>query len=193
MSLKHEVQQQNWMCKRISIGGLTQDSSPTWQALWMETFAGSMSSLDRSNRTYIRKIGMLSQVTARLNRHSETVAVITVPWKLQKPWFPEQQQNSRWGSGFSLACGSLVLMSDGKDIAVCENMDSIGNTPGTGKHIQRNGPSKHGLQCSYTLTALILPLDISCGAGRYHQLPMWFFFFLLSWVVVSRLCHFTPG
>ena len=129
----------------------------------METFEGSMSSLDRSNRTDIRKVGMLHQLAARLNRHSETVAVITVPWKLQKPWFSEQQQqNSRCGSGFSVAFGSLVLVSDDKVIAVCENMDSTGSTPGTGKHIQRNGPSKHGHQCSQTLTALILPLDISC-------------------------------
>lgn len=73
-----------------------QDSSITWQALWMESFEGSMSSLDRRNRSDIRKVGMLHQLIARLTRHSETVAVITVPWKLQKPWFPEQQlQNSR--------------------------------------------------------------------------------------------------
>lgn len=61
----------------------------------MESFEGSMSSLDRSNRTDIRKVGMLHQLTVRLNRHSERVAVITVPWKLQKPWFSEQQQQQQ--------------------------------------------------------------------------------------------------
>lgn len=81
MGQKHEVQQQGWMCKRDQCwrSYRCQDSSTKWQTLWMQDFEGSTSSLDRGNRTHIRKVGMLSQVTMRLMSHGETVAVISVP------------------------------------------------------------------------------------------------------------------
>lgn len=44
---------------------------------------------------------------------------------------------------------------------------------------KKNGASKHGHKSFHsTLTALTPPLDISCEAGGYHLLSLWYFFLL---------------